>query len=532
MALRRSAVLSVLLAAAVTASLALVGPSARAADTSAPAAAAATTGFRTVDITARDGVILKANVIAPTTPGKHPAIVFVSSWGLNDAEYLAQAATFARRGFVVLSYTTRGWWGSGGQIDTAGPKDMADMSAALDWLIANTPTDPDHIGAAGCSYGAGISLIASAFEPRLKAVVAMSTWTDLVYSLYGNDTRRPQAMWLLKIAAQLLGRPSPELTWMIDAYFANQDLDPITRWGRARSASTYVDVINRNKPAIMLANGYGDSLFAPNQLVDFFAKLTGPKRLEFAPGDHVVAEGLGLAGLPNHVWDSAYRWFDQYLAGKQTGINTENPVVLRRPGSDAFESYANWSQVAGSTKRLYLGDRRWWDATGPLATDQVTGDWSQEIWTGTDTWANAGVVLLSNGLTALTGVAPTVWLPAINRSDAGVWVSESMPGGAQIRGMPKLRLSINSQQPKGTVIAYLYDTDGLGTGRLISHAPITWLEPTSALDVNWPAMAYDLPAWHRLALVVDTVDPLYIGANQSGTKLAFTSSSWFDVPLR
>jgi hypothetical protein len=45
-------------------------------------------------------------------------------------------------------------------------------------------------------------------------------------------------------------------------------------------------------------------------------------------------------------------------------------------------------------------------------------------------------------------------------------------------------------------------------------------------------MALRRSAGHRLALVVDTVDPLYIGANQSGTKLAFTSSSWFDVPLR
>ena len=64
----------------------------------------------------------------PTTPGPHPALVFISSWGLNDAEYLVQARALAQAGYVVLSYTARGFWGSGGQIDTAGPPDIADTS--------------------------------------------------------------------------------------------------------------------------------------------------------------------------------------------------------------------------------------------------------------------------------------------------------------------------------------------------------------------------------------------------------------------
>src|SRR5438045_2310600 len=86
----------------------------------APApAGAATTGFRFVDIYAADGTDLKANVVEPTTPGRHPAIVFISSWGLNDVEYVAQANILAGDGYTVVSYTPRGFWGSGGGIDTA-----------------------------------------------------------------------------------------------------------------------------------------------------------------------------------------------------------------------------------------------------------------------------------------------------------------------------------------------------------------------------------------------------------------------------
>src|SRR5215204_4191159 len=103
--------------------------------------AAAATSLRFMDITASDGVVLKANVVTPSATGKRPAIVFVNSWGLNDAEYLAQAHRLADKGYVVLSYTTRGFWGSGGTIDVAGPKDIADVSTVIDWLVANTSAD-------------------------------------------------------------------------------------------------------------------------------------------------------------------------------------------------------------------------------------------------------------------------------------------------------------------------------------------------------------------------------------------------------
>src|SRR3954447_12619863 len=118
------------LRAGLTVLLGLVLTTATGATAAASAAttAAPTTGFRFVDIPAADGAVLKANVIEPTSPGRHPAIVFINSWGLNDLEYLAQAQLLAAGGYTVLSYTTRGFWGSGGKIDTAGPLDLADAS--------------------------------------------------------------------------------------------------------------------------------------------------------------------------------------------------------------------------------------------------------------------------------------------------------------------------------------------------------------------------------------------------------------------
>jgi len=85
----------------------------------------------------------------------------------------------------------------------------------------------------------------------------------------------------------------------------------VLAWGRIRSPATYLDAINANRPAVLMANAWGDSIFPPNQLADFFGRLAGPKRLELRPGDHAIAELTGILGLPNDVWTSVQRWFDR-----------------------------------------------------------------------------------------------------------------------------------------------------------------------------------------------------------------------------
>jgi hypothetical protein len=56
------------------------------------------------------------------------------------------------------------------------------------------------------------------------------------------------------------------------------------------------------------------------------------------------------------------------------------------------------------------------------------------------------------------------------------------------------------------------------------------------VDLELFSTAYDVPAGHRLALVVDTVDPLHIEHNPSGAQLTFPSPpndpSYASVPLR
>ncbi|GII04697.1 CocE/NonD family hydrolase [Planobispora takensis] len=492
----------------------------------------ATTAFRFVTVPGA-GVNLKANVIAPAAAGRYPAIILPSSWGLNDLEYLAQAKALAGRGYVVVSYTPRGWWSSEGEIDTAGPLDMSDLSKVIDWTIANTAADPARIGAAGISYGAGISLLGSAFDPRIRAVVMMSGWTDLVYSLYGDLTRHRQSAGLLEFAAGTLGNPGPDLTGKLDDFAADRNVEEIIAWAGVRSPATYLDAINANRPAVLIANAWGDSFFPPNQLVDFYDRLRTPKRLELRPGDHAIAEAAGVLGLENEVWTSLYRWFDQHLAGIDTGIGRE-PSVQVKPHNAATEGYRDWAEFSPAARRYGLGRIRRLDDTGLLGGAPAAG-WSKTLPADRDTRATGGPVLITNGIAAFTGERPKIWLPAVNRDRAGVWASERPSTAQRIRGIPKLHLELTGTAPRGTVVAYLYDLDRFGNARLITHAPAGWQGTAGgdrSIDLALSATAYDLPAGHSLTLVVDTVDPLYHEENAPDGSITITGGSYLDVPLR
>jgi hypothetical protein len=262
---------------------------------------------------------------------------------------------------------------------------------------------------AGVSYGAGIALLASARDSRVKVVAAMSGWTDLVGSLYGNDTRRLQSSALLGLAAQLVGHPSAELNTVLSDFYAYRNIDAIKEFARIRSAATYLSALNANRPAVLMANAYGDSIFPPNQIADFFTAFTGPKRMELAPGDHAIPELTGLAGLDNHVWTSVRRWFDHYLQGIANGIDAENPVVLTSMTGGPTESYASWAATSTLVKRAGLGAVSFWTGTGGLGGTPATG-WTRSTEIDPDTVAQGGVILLSNGLQALTGQTPTAWM--------------------------------------------------------------------------------------------------------------------------
>ncbi|MEU1479383.1 CocE/NonD family hydrolase [Streptomyces sp. NPDC005760] len=491
----------------------------------APTAQAAD-AVRFVDIIGDGGTVLKANVVTPAGSDgakRYPLLVLPTSWGLPQIEYLAQAQKLANSGYVVVSYNVRGFWQSGGEIDVAGPSDTADASRVIDWALANTPADNRHIGMAGVSYGAGISLLTAAKDKRVKAVAALSGWADLIDSIYSGRTQHVQAAAVLDGASLVTGRQSAEVRQIFDNFYASnlsKEQDMID-WGKKRSAITYVDQLNQNGTAVMMANAWGDTVFSPNQYADFYEKLTGPKRLELRPGDHATAELTGLFGLPNDVWTDTGRWFDHYLKSADNGIDREEPVQLKPRSTGGYESYPDWKSVAATRRKIALAG-------------------TTTIHTNVDSGADGGIVFLSSILDQLAQAPPVASIPLLPRRWAAVWQSEKYTAAQQVRGTAKLHTTLTPTKESGTLVAYLYDVGPLGLGKLVSNAPYTFHGRTPGkpfgVDLELFSTAYDVPAGHRLALVVDTVDPLYIEHNPSGAQLTFSSPandpSYVSIPLR
>ncbi|MEU5044817.1 alpha/beta fold hydrolase [Streptomyces griseorubiginosus] len=489
-------------------------------------AAQATDAVRFVDIAGDGGTVLKANVVTP--PGadgsrRFPLIVLPTSWGLPQVEYLAQAQKLANSGYVVVTYNVRGFWQSGGEIEVAGPPDTADASKVIDWALANTPSDARHIGMAGVSYGAGISLLAAAHDKRIKAVASLSGWADLIDSIYSGRTQHVEAAAVLDGASLVTGRQSAEVRQIFDNFYASNlsKEQEMIDWGKKRSAATYVDQLNQNGAAVLMANAWGDTVFAPNQYADFYEKLTGPKRLELRPGDHATAEITGLFGLPNDVWTDTERWFDHYLKGEDNGIDREDPVQLKSRSRGGYEGYPDWKSVGAARKKIALSG-------------------TTTIHTNVDSGADGGVVFLSSILDQIAQAPPMASIPLLPRRWAAVWQSEKYRSAQQVRGTAKLHTTLTPTKESGTLVAYLYDVGPLGLGKLVSNAPYTFHGRTPGepfdVDLDLFSTAYDVPAGHRLALVVDTVDPLYIEHNPSGAQLTFSSPandpSYVSIPLR
>ncbi|MFE3650066.1 CocE/NonD family hydrolase [Streptomyces sp. NPDC059152] len=506
--------------AAVLAATVLTGAPASAAPAPARGAAAARPAdadsptLRFVDITGAGGITLKANVFTPAGADgnrRHPLIVLPTSWAMPQVEYLAQARKLAGAGYVVVGYNSRGFWQSGGQIETAGPQDVADASKVVDWALAHTPADPHKVGMAGVSYGAGISLLAAASDKRIKVVAALSGWADLIGSIYSGRTPHLQAAATLGGLGALTGRPSPELQRILKDFLSadmSKEKDMIA-WGRKRSPATYVDRINANGAAILLGNAWGDSLFPPDQYAAFFEKLKGPKRLEFRPGDHATAEGLGLLGLPNDTWNDTKRWFDHYLQGADNGIDRESPVLLKSRSTGAYEGYKSWQDVPSAHRRIALGG-------------------TQRIRTGIDSGADGGLIFLSSMLDQFLRLPPMASIPLLPRSVAAVWQSAPYESGQRVRGTTRLHTTVTPTATSGTAIAYLYDVGPLGLGKLVTHAPFTFHGKAPGrpfgVDLDLFATAYDVPAGHRLAVVVSTGHP------QNTPQTPAAPHLWFPAP--
>ncbi|MFP5022080.1 ATP-binding cassette domain-containing protein [Pseudonocardia phyllosphaerae] len=127
-----------------------------------------------------------------TAASPAPAVLVAHGFGATKASVDSDARELAGRGYVVQTWTARGFGASGGVIGLDDPdREVADASRLLDRLATRPevqrdgPGDP-RVGVTGGSYGGGLSLLLAGYDRRVDAIAPVIAWNDLGQALFPN----------------------------------------------------------------------------------------------------------------------------------------------------------------------------------------------------------------------------------------------------------------------------------------------------------------------------------------------------------
>ncbi|WP_235003390.1 alpha/beta fold hydrolase [Blastococcus haudaquaticus] len=167
----------------------------------APAASAAedvrTEEARVSSGSGADEVELDTTLYLPPDGGPAPAVVLAHGFGGSKQSVAADAEDLAARGYVVLTYSARGFGESTGQIGLNDPRyEIADLSTLIDLLAERDDVELDadgdpRVGVAGGSYGGGVALLGAAYDDRVDAIAPQITWNSLTAALFPSQTGTP-----------------------------------------------------------------------------------------------------------------------------------------------------------------------------------------------------------------------------------------------------------------------------------------------------------------------------------------------------
>ena len=208
-------------------------------------------------------------------PPRRATIVYLHGIADNRASAAGTIARFVPRGYDVIAYDSRAHGESSGDACTYGFFEKDDLHRVIDAI------QPGPIILIGTSLGAAIALQEAADDPRVTAIVAAETFSDL--RTVGTE-RAPR-------------------------FFTRRTIDHAFDIAESQ-AHFRVDAVSPQRAAarirvpVLLVHGAEDTDTPPAHSQRVFDALQGPKRLILAPGAH---HNQSLSGS---VWEEIERWID------------------------------------------------------------------------------------------------------------------------------------------------------------------------------------------------------------------------------
>ena len=236
-----------------------------------------------VEIRGGDGARLRGWFFEPPVPNGG-AVIALHGIAASREQTTALARLFLTSGYSVLTPDLRGHGESGG-IASYGVLEAADVHRWADWLLSSPGIS--RLYGMGGSLGGSVILQSLAVEPRFRAVIAESAYSDF------PSVARERVARSLPSGAKWLAEPVvwSGLEW--------------TRWRYGidlrRTSST--DAVGRTRAAVLLIHGLADNRTSPEN----------SRRIAAANRSAVLwlVPGAGHTG----VWATSPREFESRVPG-------------------------------------------------------------------------------------------------------------------------------------------------------------------------------------------------------------------------
>jgi putative CocE/NonD family hydrolase len=320
---------------------------------------------RDLRVPAPDGIDLLTDLYLTTATEPQPAVLIRTPYGRRGM-FGVIARLFAERGYHVVCQSTRGTFGSGGDLDPT--LEAEDGRATADWIIKQ-PWSNGDIGTYGASYLSYVQwALASTRPPQLKAMAILVygaerragnypggsfalgralNWTYVVNKQLRRGPRGigralQPAMDHLPLgdaATVAVGHPVPLFRdWLEhdapgDPYWASTDFRPILR--------------DLDIPVTMVAGWY--DIYLPHMLEDYQALRAAGQQVRLRVG----AWRHGSLGMQARGLRDALELFDQHLRHRPPR-RTATPEVSIEVMGDGWRDLDHWPPAAPTTQCWYL----------------------------------------------------------------------------------------------------------------------------------------------------------------------------------
>jgi ABC-2 type transport system ATP-binding protein len=485
------------------------------------------------DATTLDAALYLPGAASADDP--RPAVLLAHGFLGDRTSMDTHARTLADGGHVVLTWSSRGFGRSDGEVGLAAPDaEIADVSALVDLLATRAEVAVDAAGdprvaIVGSSYGGGVALLAAAHEPRIDAVVAIAAWHDLATALAPDGPDGASGVvktgWtaLLFSARSTLGADADHQAGPVSPCGAFADaicdvyLDVAARGTMTESAASLLrrsspaGVLDRIAAPTLLIQGQDDSLFDLGQAAANAAGIAAdgtPVRQRWVAGGH---ERFGAAAWSDDVLDEVDAWLDRWL---------------RERGEDPHVALTWTDTVDGRSVDVTDTDR----ASADMVRFRAGTDAALVVAAAPDAGVRGvGVDPARASPRTVTIFSPPGGRPAALSSFPGAGSfaslipSTDLPGqhvaftsapledDLVLFGSPTLGLAVDADGDEARVFVKLFDVAGDGTARLIHRAvtPVRAVDPPVEMTVRLTSLAHRIAAGHRLRLTLATTDQAY-----------------------